>query len=710
MFKRHPELEKLVLHGNPINIIHINDIEEEFPKLRIIQAGSEKTHYLSPPILDAITKKKDPLRVVIVDEFGKFMRTPPIHILNGGSKSIKIFQKAKHAKTCESKFDMFKNTTKNFLMLLGQPMAGKTSLLSTLRRDETVFTSAYERTVLLERSNLVLKEDTIISTYDFGAQNIYEIEYPMFLRSQNIIVLIVIDFSVYEPADHDKLVTRWLINCVLCAECKVIFVPSKSEMLDPDEIKFKFQKLKEQITMYITDEIQLLNDEKEKLQNLRPGKGEEDLRKIDKSLRFFNALINDISIIITSAYKQEGLEELKKEILSKIDRTEDIEDCEMHVQTMNYILEKGKEQHYFVSFDEIEKYFNEAKINKGTEIKKGRLINFKGFSFSSKKTLTAKDKLKICLDDCRRKGWILWYNECEKYIFTNVDNILSLHRKLYRHDLKSVFDYNVWEFNNIINNQIMFDTYKNSLLTSGLMNTHLLKCLWKKFKLSDDEFDSMIQLLIANDHCFVDPYCVTDSPVYRFPWFVSEKEDFDFWKKNWPEQLPAQIVEFNLKYTFLRRIPASLYERISVRLHNVHRDKLSFDRKDWKDGVYMGMGELKLLVQKQSCSQNQELCVKFRAPCESIIELWEWCRRIYNYVLKALIEVDTIVTYSKVFVCPHCIMNDRSLEESSCYPLGVIMESSYDNKTTNELCGTEPISAAYLNPPIPGRLVKIFIT
>ena len=707
-FKGHPQLEKLVIDGNPINIIHIHNLRK-FPKLKIIQAGSEHTHHLSPAILDAVTKKKDPLKVVIVEEFGKFMRTPPIDILNGGPENIEIFLKAKCTKTHDFKLDMLKNTTRNVLMLLGEPMAGKTSLLSTLRQDEAIFTSEYERTVLLDRSNLVLKKDTIISTYDFGAQDIYEIEYPMFLRSQNVIALIVIDLNEYDTSHHDELVTRWLVNCVLCADCKVIFVPSKSEMLDPDQVTSKCQKLREQIVKYITHEIQLLNaiHVKEKLENAPPRKCEDYLRKIERSLKFFSSLIEDISIVTTSAYLKDGLDELKKEILSKIEKTENIENGEIYLRTINYILEKGREQQYYLSLAEVERYLSDqVKINKRAEAK---VWDFDKSLAVSEKTLTINDKVKACLDYYRRRGWILWYNECEQYIYTNVDNILALHRELYRHDLEAVLEYNVYEFYEIIEDKVLFDVYKDLLLKNGLMYTEILKCLWKKFRLSEDEFHSMIQLLIVNDHCFVDAYSSKDTPVYRFPWFVREEESSDYFTTIWPKQLPQENIEFNLKYMFLRNIPAALYERISVRLHNVLKDKDRYQRKDWKDGVYIARGKLKLLIQKFSFThshlQTRQLSIKFRAPGHEIINLWEWCCLVYNDVLKALIEVDTIVTYDKKFVCPHCILNGRSYEESEKYPLGVIMESVYDGKTTTELCRTEVIPAAYLKPPRPGQWI-----
>ena len=81
----------------------------------------------------------------------------------------------------------------------------------------------------------------------------------------------------------------------------------------------------------------------------------------------------------------------------------------------------------------------------------------------------------------------------------------------------------------------------------------MLKCLWNELSLNSDDFESMIQLLIANDHCFVDSHSdgKSSANVYKFPWFIQHKLlDTEFWEKNWPTRAPLDRIEFQLKYTY----------------------------------------------------------------------------------------------------------------------------------------------------------------
>ena len=132
----------------------------------------------------------------------------------------------------------------------------------------------------MERSNLTLAPNVIISAYDFGAQDIYEIEYPIFLRNQNAIALIVVDANEYMPESHDKLVTRWLSNCVLCGECEVVFVLSKCDKLELETVNSKYYSLHENVSSHINKEIDFLEHEAFTLKNSKSKEGQYSSEKI----------------------------------------------------------------------------------------------------------------------------------------------------------------------------------------------------------------------------------------------------------------------------------------------------------------------------------------------------------------------------------------------------------------------------------------------
>ena len=342
-----------------------------------------------------------------------------------------------------------------------------------------------------------------ISAYDFGAQDVYEIEYPMFLRNQNVVALIVIDLNEYKQEKHDELVTRWLLNCVLCAECQVIFVPSKCDKLKIETKKEKISLLKQGILTYVTDEINFLKHQEVKLKPERGENGQADLEKVKQSIDFFNELQKNVTIKSTSAYTQIGLDGLKEAVKERIDIPVTADIPEIYRKVIDYILDAGKSRQFHVVFDEILAHFNKDSMLMKT---------FKWIARSKDNSLNESD-LRWILDFYRRKGWILWYENCAKYIYVNIDSILKVHRKLYRHDLEEFLQYKFKDHSNIISDQETFDQDKHRFLRSGLLSTELLKCIWKEFNLNDEDFDSMIQLLIANDHCFEDPLAPTSSKI-----------------------------------------------------------------------------------------------------------------------------------------------------------------------------------------------------
>ena len=181
----------------------------------------------------------------------------------------------------------------------------------------------------------------------------------------------------------------------------------------------------------------------------------------------------------------------------------------------------------------------------------------------------------------------------------------------------------------------------------------------------------------------------------------------DFWKQQWPKVVPLDHIEFNLKYTFFRRIPTTVYERVSVRLHHITVEH-DTSRKDWKNVVYIERGKLKLLLQRHRYveSRDPELSIDFRGPCDKIDQLWDWCCEIYRGVLQELIEHNDIVTYSKTFVCPHCILTGRSFENSQQYAISSVMDSKCEHQE-ERTCDktTDLVPVAYSRPLLPSKKI-----
>ena len=392
-----------------------------------------------------------------------------MEVLQGGAEVVRSYIAMKSNRRSSVKFNMQQSNARNVFVLLGKPEAGKTSLLTTVREGETTLTTEYQRTIILERTNLRLTPKITISAYDFGARYIYEIEYPIFLRNQNVIALIVLDVNEYFPEDHDEIVTRWLSNCVLCSECKVVFVLSKCDRLKPETVASKKSSLSVKITSYICKEIEFLEKEEARLKRSKWEGGKFDLKRVKLSAEFFRSLQQNITIIATSAYTQTGLEDLKEEITKKIDLTEVASVPELYGKVIDHILQIGSRKRYYVLFDDVLAYLAKEMNAKSFMLRAlvRRQRQLFGYSEPDPRTL-----LHSILDFYRRKGWVLWYETCERYIYVNVKNILEVHRMLYRYDLEEFLTYDHVKHHYIISNKVTFDVHNSNFIFSGLLTVH----------------------------------------------------------------------------------------------------------------------------------------------------------------------------------------------------------------------------------------------
>ena len=687
-FSSHKKLEKIYVDGNPISTIRVHKIKEKFPMLKYIQAGSEYTHYIDMPLLEAVAKQE--LAIDITSDFRKQLNFPPYEVLSGGADSLKIYIK-EITSSKKSKTEVWKSTTENILMFLGSPEAGKTSLKRTLKENTPKPTKESDRTVILERDVVSLGDNISIQTLDFGGHDIYELEYPIFLRGQNIIALIVVDLTIYGKSNHEELVTKWMHNCVLCADCKVIFVPTKMEQVaSPDEVNKKVESMRLRIKEWIDGEITFLEETKEYLSNKQSKdhkrlgqntfvKKTKDLDNVQKSLEYFQKF--QIVIIPTSSVQMNGLNELKSRIRGLVDNGQ-VNLPANWDKVLKLVTSEKEQQRYHISLSEIETCIVDDLAG---QKKVGDQIKDKVRKITSDYDPNAKiySSIEECLKYLSKKGIILWYSENKEYIYHRIDNILELHKELFRHDLEDSMQYKI-EYGHIIENEVTFDLYKGQFLRTGLLSRDLLQCLWLGCKLNESELEGMIELVKANNHCFEDTAdgdkieVQRHTSLLRFPWFINIPQlDASFWEVDWTDKVPSGYLEFQYVYVFFKRIPSTLYQRISVRLQTIIPDEYCNYRRDWADGVYVQMGNNKLLIQKQKGEGgNPRIVVQLRAPATDVSQLWKLAINSYNKVVNILVDGNIVVTFNKVFVCPHCILARRPFSEAYKVQLGDVMQSN----------------------------------
>ena len=134
----------------------------------------------------------------------------------------------------------------------------------------------------------------------------------------------------------------------------------------------------------------------------------------------------------------------------------------------------------------------------------------------------------------------------------------------------------------------------------------------------------------------------------------------------------------------MRRFPSTFYERLRARLQQILTRR--HDRTDWADGIFVKMGTVKLLIQRHTRNHtNPQLTVRLRAPSTDLISLWELCLTSYNNVVNELATKSTLVTYNRLYICPHCILRGCSIDSAYKLPLSLVMESRCDDQV-QQLC------------------------
>ena len=696
----YPKLSKLFLQGNPIQRIEIKNLSNRFPRLKYIKAGSEYTFKIGYTLLGRVASGE--LKIEIMEDFGKFLVQPPNEVLMLGSKTVKVYLNEGDMGPDDSRDGSYvwRSTTDNVLMFLGAAESGKTSLLQTMKENSPKLTHRNNRTVILEKGDLNLGHNITTTTLDFGGHDIYELEYPMFLRGQNVIVLILVDLSEYSEEKHDTLVTKWLHNCALATtNCKVLFVPSKTDILLPEEVKNKVELMKTLILKSLRLEIDLLYDMKNQIRDnymkVRQFDAEvksdryyfmykRESEEIKKSIRFFKCF--EIKILPTSSQKMVGIGELKSNIRYLVEIREVLLPASWD-KILQVIKDSKSQSRFYSSFKQVKTSLAEK----------------------SKVSENLTENMEECLRYLSNKGIVCWYKEDPEYIFNKVENVLQLHKQIYRHDLQESMAFRK-SFNSFIPNEVEFQEEKDRFLNSGLMRRHLLECLWLSFKLSDDEMTTMIKLLRLNDQCFEKEFeagnkLATDTSFLQFPWFVQRATPH----YDWSDKIPGDHLELCYVYTFLKRFPSTFFERLCARLQQILTRR--HDRTDWADGIFVKMGTVKLLIQRHTRNHtNPQLTVRLRAPSTDLISLWELCLKSYNNVVNYLATKSAMVTYNRLYICPHCILRGCSIDSAYKLPLSLVMESRCDNQHQQSCLSpgtsnTEPetVPAALLQPLTEGK-------
>ena len=187
-----------------------------------------------------------------------------------------------------------------------------------------------------------------------------------------------------------------------------------------------------------------------------------------------------------------------------------------------------------------------------------------------------------------------------------------------------------------------------------------------------------------------------------------------FLRDNWPQRVPHGFVQFSFLYKCFDKFPSNVMGKISTELQRYFKTQSDCYRADWQDGIYIQTEKINIMVQRQVVvsdeRQHEQLVVSSRAHYPDIFDLWELCVMIHDEIVSKVMEANSVMTYKKMFICPHCILTERPLESAHKIPLGEVMQSrcstdyflSCPNADTANM-KVSIVPAAFLQPIIVGE-------
>ena len=279
----------------------------------------------------------------------------------------------------------------------------------------------------------------------------------------------------------------------------------------------------------------------------------------------------------------------------------------------------------------------------------------KSLSIVRKLSSTKKD-LELCLEFLHNIGKLLWYKDNDNLkdvVFNNMSAVVEVLQELFRHNLCEYITYNDSKHGKFIGTRTEFDSELIAFHQTGILSENLLKCIWNTIDTRMEHFETLKQMIIQLELCFIEEGKENTS-LLRFPWFVHREDSEGIVVKQWPESLPPGRLQYSLVYTFFHRIPSTMYERFCVRLQK-HLTPGGNFRHDFKDMVFILQSDIQILIQRHTRKSEPSLQIHLRTAFSHLPKLQLVLLDLYKDMNNLCSELPRVLV-DAYFLCPHCLL------------------------------------------------------
>ncbi|XP_019626607.1 PREDICTED: uncharacterized protein LOC109471708 [Branchiostoma belcheri] len=555
------------------------------------------------------------------------------------------------------------------VVILGEKMAGKTSLVQTLDSGESTLTEVEDRTHCVEITQWAPDDNITFEVFDFGGQDVYHLTHQFFL-TPDAFHLLLVNLQTYRCSEerYTEAVGFWLDTLNARVPGAVVtIVGSKKDMCSEAEINGKVKDIEEKFQKQMdTWKRNTERQIREVNKRSKEAKSDEEKKQIKQQLERTQSLLkHPLRLIgmycISSAEPTSGLDTLKNHILESANNTKLFPTLKKILprtwvefeQKVYGLRDKGTEE-LEITRGEGDKSSTEN--NDSTTDKKQVTRNQKWITQSDCLELTdlPADRLEQVLSYLQQVGTILRYTdipELKDYVFHDPPALIEIFKDLFHHEIKALFS--TRRATNADYTCTQLEGFQIELQKRGLIRKDVMTCLLP----SDINPDIVTALMQHFGLCFeiiiqdkTDPSKHTCW--YRVPWYLQEEMPQN-WKSVWPDDVPEDQEQLQLMCNITGFCPRGLFQRFSVGIHPLVKDSL---RVDWKDGVMAykkGLNHI-IMVSSKPVSDDTYITMATRGRLAQADEMWGVVHPLLEVLVQLLQEWPGVL-YSLHVTCAHCI-------------------------------------------------------
>ncbi|XP_035697785.1 malignant fibrous histiocytoma-amplified sequence 1 homolog [Branchiostoma floridae] len=553
------------------------------------------------------------------------------------------------------------------VVVLGEKMAGKTSLVQTLRSGKSTLTRYEDRTHCVEITHWAPDDNVTFEVYDFGGHDVYHLTHQFFL-TPDAFYLLLVNLETYSCTEHryTEAVGLWLDTLNARVPGAVVsLVGSKEDRCRPDDVKTKTsniqERIKQQMALWERNLKQRINT-LESLQKMHKGDSSKSVEDITQQLTHANRLLSqrlhidgDVHCVsvkpkfrLSSMFSSSSHIKLKYFILETARNT-------TLFPTLRTILPKT-----WVDFEQSLRIEGSkrapekaAKNETGSSGESSPLENIQQSWLTTADCARigqlaglSSDRLESVLSYLQQVGTILRYTdipELKGLVFHDPPALVEIFKDLFHHDTKELFKTSKFaDFTSSQLKQFQSVLYDRGLIRKEVMtrllppeiNPDIVTALMQNFGLC---FEMQDETDPSKHNCW-----------YRIPWYLQNHMPVEL-KYVWPEDVPEEQEQLQLMCDIRGFCPRGLFQRFSVGIH-----PLVQDRTDWKDGVMAYRQDYPVLVCSKPTADDTYITMATRGSLAQAGEMWGVVHPLLE-VLVQLMQEWPGVLYSLHVTCAHCI-------------------------------------------------------